>query len=114
MKKEFQLPEEDEKYLNSTGLSWETIIDNKMQWVIIYDYPIDMAYFFPEVKRLDNKPINATCIQKIDNKTFQRWSRHRTAANPWREGIDDISTHLLLVGFWFEQEFIKNPNAHTA
>jgi len=73
-----------------------------------------MAYFFPEVKRLDNKPINATCIQKIDNKTFQRWSRHRTAANPWREGIDDISTHLLLVGFWFEQEFIKNPNAHTA
>ena len=25
-------------------------------------------------------------VQKIDSKDFQRWSRHRTAQNPWKIG----------------------------
>lgn len=138
MRKEFQLPEEDVIYLDGTGLPWETITDGGMQWVIVHNYPvssgyncksvsvalkietgyprtpIDMAYFYPVLQRLDNKAINAITSQQIDGKAYQRWSRHRTTQNPWREGIDDLSTHLTLVSFWFEQEFIKQKNGITA
>lgn len=138
MRMEFQLPEEDVIFLDGLGLSWETINDHGMQWVIVYDYPIvsgynhqkvsvavkietgyprtqlDMAYFYPALQRLDSKTINAICPQIIDGKQYQRWSRHRTSANPWREGIDDLSTHFALISFWFEQEFIKQTNGITA
>jgi hypothetical protein len=73
-----------------------------------------MAYFFPALSRLDGKAINAISFQPINGKTYQRWSRHRTGQNPWREGIDDLSTHLSLISFWFEQEFIKRPNGIAA
>jgi hypothetical protein len=128
---DFQLPEEDVVFLDGLELSWETINDHGMQWVIVYDYPIvfgsvavkietgyprtqlDMAYFYPALQRLDGKTINAICSQIIDEKQYQRWSRHRTSANPWREGIDDLSTHFTLISFWFEQEFIKRTNGIT-
>jgi len=138
MRRQFQLPEHDVIFLDGLGLQWETIIDRGMQWVLIHEYPvyngynqkkvsvaikietgyprapIDMAYFFPHLSRLDGKPIKAISIQPIDGKQFQRWSRHRTGQNPWREGIDDLATHLGLVSFWFEQEFIKQPNGIAA
>jgi len=131
MKRDFQLPEDDVNFLDELCSSWETINDKGMQWVIMHDYPvasgytcqkvavaikietgyprtpIDMAYFHPELQRLDGKPINAISPQLIDGKQYQRWSRHRTPQNPWREGIDDLSTHITLVSFWFEQEFLK-------
>lgn len=137
MRMDFQLPEEDVVFLDGLELSWETINDHGMQWVIVYDYPIvfgynhqkvsvavkietgyprtqlDMAYFYPALQRLDGKTINAICPQIIDGKQYQRWSRHRTSANPWREGIDDLSTHFTLISFWFEQEFIKRTNGIT-
>lgn len=133
MRRDFQLPEDDLIYLNSLGLQWETINDQGMQWVIIHNYPVasgynvdkvnvavkievgyprtplDMAYFYPHLSRKDNKPIGALSHQNIQNIVYQRWSRHRTAANPWRDGIDDLSAHMTLVSFWFEQEFIKRP-----
>jgi len=138
MRREFHLPEHDVTYLDSSGLSWETVNDAGMHWVIVHDYPtpqgynhnkvnvaikieagypraaLDMAYFYPYLARLDGKGINATSHQVIDGKQFQRWSRHRTGSNPWREGIDDLSTHLSLISFWFEQEFIKKPNGIAA
>jgi hypothetical protein len=134
MKKDFQLPEEDVIFLDGLGLPWEAVNDQGMQWVIVHDYPVvfgynhkkvsvaikietgypraplDMAYFFPALQRLDGKAINAISGQQIDGKQYQRWSRHRTGTNPWREGVDDLSTHLALVSFWFEQEFIKQAN----
>jgi hypothetical protein len=137
MRRHFQLPEDDCNFLNGLGLDWETITDQGMQWVIIYNYPVpegynqdeiclaikvetgyprtalDMAYFYPALSRTDGKGINAISIQPIDEKNFQRWSRHYTAENPWREGIDDLSSHLSLVNFWFENEFIKQPNGIT-
>ena len=137
MRRQFQLLQEDEFYLNQTGFDWETVIDSGMHWLIIHNYPVcngynrdmvtvaikietgyprtqlDMAYFYPALTRKDGKGINAISFQQIDNKQFQRWSRHRTAANPWREGIDDLSTHLSLIAFWFEQEFLKQPNGIT-
>jgi len=137
VRQQFQLPESDTVFLDGLGLKWETIIDQNMQWLLVYDHPViegytrdkvdiaikietgypraalDMAYFFPGLLRSDNKAINALSTQAIDGKQFQRWSRHRSPANPWREGVDDISTHLSMIQFWFEQEFIKNPNAIT-
>ena len=137
MKMDFQLPEEDVNFLDVLGLTWETVNDQGMQWVIIHNYPVapgynnqnvlvaikietgyprsplDMAYFYPALQRLDGKPINAICCQLIDGVQYQRWSRHRTPQNPWREGVDDLSTHMTLVSFWFEQEFIKRENGIT-
>ncbi|RIH66190.1 hypothetical protein D1164_04570 [Mariniphaga sediminis] len=133
MRRQFTLPEEDILFLDNLGLEWETIIDRGMHWVIVHDYPVplkydcssvsvavkietgyprlglDMAYFFPHLKRSDGKGIRAVCNMTIDGKQYQRWSRHRTAANPWRAGVDDLSTHFSLINFWFEQEFIKQP-----
>ncbi len=138
MRRQFQLPEEDVIFLDSLALEWETINDQGMQWVVINDYPVaegynldkvsvaikietgyprsplDMAYFYPALQRIDGMPINALSGQIIDGKQFQRWSRHRSGSNPWREGIDDLSTHMSLVQFWFEQEFIKKPNGIAA
>jgi len=135
MRRDFQLPEADTDYLNSLGLLWETIKDQGMQWVVINDYPVvpgynvtkvkvavkietgyprsplDMAYFHPALARKDGQPIGALSPQNITGLPFQRWSRHRTPVNPWRDGVDDLSTHMTLVSFWFEQEFIKRPNA---
>lgn len=138
MRRQFNLPEEDVLFLDSFGSMWETVVDRGMHWVIIHNYPVpaeydcqkvsvaikietgypraglDMAYFYPHLKRKDNKIIRAVCDTSIDGKVYQRWSRHRTPHNPWREGIDDLSTHLTLVDFWFEQEFIKQPYGITA
>lgn len=138
MRRQFQLPEEDIVFLDGLGLMWETLNDGGMQWLIINGYPVipgytlnevsvaikietgypraplDMAYFYPALQRLDGKAINALSHQAIDGKQYQRWSRHRTGQNPWREGVDDISTHLSLVSFWFEQEFIKQKNGVAA
>lgn len=137
MRRNFILPAQDETFLDQLGLLWESIIDGGMQWIIVYDYPLpkgytntlvnvavkietgypraalDMAYFSPPIVRADGKGINAISAQQIDNKTFQRWSRHRTAVNPWREGIDDLSTHLGLVSNWFDEEFKKLANGIT-
>lgn len=138
MRRDFQLPEEDTLFLDNLGLIWEALNDARMQWVIIHNYPVpagynvqqvkvaikmetgyprtplDMVYFFPSLNRLDGKRINAVSMQSIGGELFQRWSRHRTPANPWRAGIDDISTHISLISFWFEQEFIKQPNGIAA
>ena len=138
MKRDFRLSEDDEVFLNSLSLNWEAISEGGMQWIIIRDFPVtpgfnvekvdvaikievgyprtqlDMAYFFPPLSRKDGCPIGAVSSQNIQNVVYQRWSRHRTPTNPWREGIDDLSTHMSLVSFWFEQEFIKKPRAVPA
>ena len=137
MRRQFLLPEQDVAYLDGLGLPWETVNGSGMHWVIIHNYPVlhgynvnevtvavkidtgyprtqlDMAYFFPALSRQDGKAIRAITFQSIDGKQFQRWSRHRTDQNPWRAGVDDLSTHMALVSFWFDQEFLKQPNGIT-
>ena len=138
MRRDFDLPRDDIDYLESHDIIWEAIKEKGMEWVVIKDHPVpygynvdsvsvaikigtgyprtplDMAYFYPALTRLDGKAINATTHQNIDGRQFQRWSRHRTAANPWRPGVDDLSTHLTLICFWFEAEFKKHPNGIAA
>lgn len=125
-RKQFLLPTEDAEFLEDNGLRWEAISQGG-NWLIIHNYPvpggynvtvvqvalmippnypaaqIDMAYFFPYLQKPNGKGITATSPQMIDNKNFQRWSRHRQAGE-WRPGEDNVMTHLLLVNNWLEND----------
>lgn len=126
----FSLPIEDTEFLENKGLHWETLTENGLKWLIMYDYSvpsgynaqavaialqippayptteIDMAYFFPHLARNNNRPISCITQQIIDGKTFQRWSRHRNPGD-WRPGLDNISTHLMLVENWLVKELTR-------
>lgn len=131
MRRQFLLPESDAEHLEAHGLRWETVVEPGWRWLFVHgfpvpagynvssvtaavsispgypDAPLDMVYFYPALVRADGRAIGALSPQAIDGKTFQRWSRHRTGANPWRPGVDDLSTHLVLVQHWLEREFLK-------
>lgn len=131
LRRAFKLPAADHAFLDSTGLAWETIVEGGKHWLLIHDYrlppgyaagsamvallippgypdsQIDMVYLAPSIARLDGVTIKALAQQRIDGNEFQRWSRHRTSAHPWRPGIDDISSHMALVDDWLEREFRK-------
>lgn len=138
LRRQFALLDEDTEFLDNLGLRWEALIDPHGKWVLIHDYSIrdgynvknvllaikmepgypraqlDMAFFYPALSRADQQPINAVTPLIIDQKNFQQWSRHRTPQNPWREGIDNLATHVSLVPVWLEQEFEKRPNVLAA
>jgi hypothetical protein len=129
LRMDFRLPAIDEEYLNGLGLSWETIRDGQNQWLIIHawklpngyniaivdlalmipsnysDSQIDMVFFKPALARSDGRSINNLSQIVIAGLTWQQWSRHRTAQNPWRPGIDDVASHLGLVDEWLRREF---------
>lgn len=131
LRRDFDLLEEDETFLKDYGLQWETVVDGS-HWVLIHDFPthesytearvtaairletgypqsgLDMVYFSPAIVRKDGQPIGATnATQAINGKTYQRWSRHRTAQNPWIAGQDSLGTHIILIEDWLEREFDK-------
>jgi len=136
MRRDFSLSEEDQRFLERLGLPWETILgaNPAQRWLLIHDHPVplgyavdrvtvaiqivpgypdgplDMVYVFPPLVRRDGKTINATqCTESVDGKPFQRWSRHLTAANPWRPGHDNLESYHYLVCDWFRREFVGVP-----
>lgn len=129
VRRDFDLLEADEKFLGEYGHPWETIIDGS-QWVLIHEFPthrgynhphvtaairmetgypntaLDMVYFHPALARKDGEAIGATQTkQLIDGRRYQRWSRHRSAQNPWRAGVDGLDTHVFLIEDWLAREF---------
>lgn len=131
MRRQFDLLPEDEQLLNDYGVPWETVVDGS-HWVLIHDFPthegynhktviaairletgypntaLDMVYFHPALARTDGRPIGATqAVQQIAGVSYQRWSRHRTAQNPWRPAIDSLGTHIVLIEDWLQREFEK-------
>jgi hypothetical protein len=130
-RRDFRLPAADEEYLDGLGLLWEAIRDRQNQWLILRgwkipagynvgtvdlallipsnysDSQIDMAYFKPQLSRLDGRCINNLSQETIAGEIWQRWSRHRTSQNPWRPGIDDVASHLGLVDEWLHREFVS-------
>ena len=131
MRRDFELLAEDAAFLDECGFTWESVADGS-QWVLINGFPLpqgytethttaavrlesgypdaqlDMVYFHPAVVRRDGRPIGATnSNQAIDGRQFQRWSRHRTAQNPWIAGQDSLATHIMLIEDWLEREFEK-------
>jgi hypothetical protein len=131
MRKQFALPSEDLDWLESQRLPFELVSEGGVLRVIVHDFPvpsgynvplvsanvriepgypdsqIDMVYFYPHLARSDGKQIGALATDNFDGKTWQRWSRHRTPANPWRPGIDNLSTHFALVHDWLSRELLK-------
>jgi hypothetical protein len=127
----FALPQADEDYLAGMGLPWETRVHLNGQWLIIHDWKmppgynvatntlalripasysdaqIDMVYFRSPVSRVDGRAIGALTMQPVAGESWQQWSRHRTQSNPWRAGVDDVSSHLSLVDDWLRREFLK-------
>lgn len=130
-RRDFSLPAEDHEWLDGQGLPYELVATNGIQRVVIYDwavcegytvatvavnvridpgYPdcqIDMAYFHPPLVRVSGRVIDATCDDPFDGKNWQRWSRHRTPANPWRPGVDNLATHMAQVQDWLRRELKK-------
>lgn len=127
--RDFRLPEDDEAHLDARGLPWETVRGGNQAWVIIHDFhvpsgyartratlavlispgypdaPLDMCFFHPALQLASGRSIGRTeARQVIRGQVFQRWSRHRTAQNPWRPGVDSLSTHLALVEEWLARE----------
>lgn len=124
----FQLTEEDEECLAAQGRSWEAIVEGGVKWLIFADFPvpdaynhtivsaalrvppsypddqIDMVYFSPPLALKSGRAIGALTTIQIDGKQYQQWSRHRTQANPWRPGLDNVCTHLLQVDCWLQRE----------
>ena len=138
MRRDFEILEEDQDFLESLDLPWETVKDGNSLWVIVHRHPLpdgynqdvvslavnvpigyprtqlDMAYFFPALSRMDGQPIGALAQLTINGKIWQRWSRHRTGKNPWREGIDCLATHFALIDHWLHREFKLRPYAVPA
>ncbi|ODA68965.1 hypothetical protein A7A08_00799 [Methyloligella halotolerans] len=133
LRRQFDLLPQDREFLNEYGLPWEAITDGS-QWVLVHEFPthegynhpkvtaairmetaypnaeLNMVYFYPALTRKDGRGIGATqATQTIDGKVYQRWSRHRTAQNPWKVGRDYLGTHIILVEEWLAREFEKWP-----
>lgn len=131
MRRQFSLPAEDIQWLETSGLTYELVKEGGVLRVILCDFPvpagynvrnvavnlriesgypdaqIDMAYFHPPLARQDGHAIACVSDDPFDGKTWQRWSRHRTGANPWRPGIDNLHTHMVLVENWLAREIQK-------
>jgi hypothetical protein len=128
-RRDFKLPEADEEFLARLDLRWDAVMEANRRWLVICVFPLppgftashadmaieilagyppgplDMAYFFPALKRSDGKAIPQTQhVEQIVGKSWQRWSRHRTADCPWIPGEDCLETHVDLVKAFLERE----------
>lgn len=130
-RRQFSLLPQDVEYLSGINLRWEAISEGNLKTIIIYEWPlplgynisladvhvrisdgypdtqIDMAYFTPPLNRLDLHAINNLSALQFDGREWQQWSRHRTVASAWRNGIDDLGTHMALVDDWLIAELRK-------
>lgn len=128
MRREFTLIEDDADCLSAGGFTWEALVEGGSKWLIIRGYPIvagynvpaadtalrippsypddqiDMVYFHPGLALISGRAIVALTPHALEGKQYQQWSRHRTSANPWRPGLDNVGTHLLQVNSWLERE----------
>ena len=131
-RRDFALPQEDLEWLDRGPHRFELVAEGGVLRVVLYDCPIppgyqqphadinvhiepgypdsqiDMVYVHPPLQRADGKAIAATSSEDFDGRQWQRWSRHRTPANPWRPGLDNLATHFGLVGHWFTRELKKD------
>lgn len=121
-RRDFNVLEIDEKYLDALGCFWETMVDAGHRWLLIHNYrvpagydqqmvtlallipptypgaEIDMFYTNPRLTLTSGQPIDRTQISAVICGTpFNGWSRHRSGTAPWKPAIDNVVTHLALV-----------------
>lgn len=128
---DFTVSDEDVEYLNSKGYTWEAVSQPDAKRIVVrgfqspdgftppqvdmfvilpHGYPdtqIDMVYFHPPLARKDGKVIGSLVTNQFENKAWQGWSRHRTENSPWRQGIDNLASHLMLVDDFLRAELSK-------
>lgn len=128
---DFAVLEEDAEFLNGKSYSWEAVAQAEVKRIVVrgfepprgftpakvdmfvilpHGYPdtqIDMVYFYPALARNDGKPIRSLVTNDFEGKSWQGWSRHRTENSPWRQGIDNVGTHLMLVDNFLRAELSK-------
>lgn len=122
LRSDFALLEKDADYLNTLGIKWETLIDNRRRWLIIRDYllpagfnyevadiaidipasypdaAIDMFYCNPALKLASGTVIEQTASHvSISGITYQRWSRHLNGATRWNPLTDSVITQMAVV-----------------
>jgi len=129
----FRLAASDEAHLDERYPQWESVKDGNNQWIVIPEfhlpagfsvaattlaidlvagYPdaaLDMAYFDPPLERTSGQSIPALSTRQFDSRTWQRWSRHRTKANQWAPGEDNLATHITYVNYFLRAELEKRP-----
>jgi len=127
LRRQFQPPEEDVAALDTSGCPWETIVAEGVRWLLVHEWPVppgltatrvtaavrivtgypaaalDMIYLNPPLQRSDGQAILGLSTLLLDGGTFQQWSRHYTPANPWRIGVDDVSSHLRAAEEWLRR-----------
>jgi hypothetical protein len=127
LRRDFQMPEIDQDFLDANYPSWETLQDGSMPWLILNSFPVppgynhttvraaiqipsgypnaalDMVYFFPDLVRASGRPIAALAPQPIAGQNWQRWSRHYS----WRAGVDELATHIERIKSWLEAELTR-------
>jgi E2/UBC family protein E/multiubiquitin len=121
-RRDFDLLEVDERYLNELGYFWETVNDAGSRWLLIHNYrvpagynqqavllgllipptypgaQIDMFYTSPKLTLTSGRPIDRTQVSAVICGTpFNGWSRHRSEAAKWKPATDNVLTHLALV-----------------
>ncbi|MEF2252203.1 multiubiquitin domain-containing protein [Ralstonia solanacearum] len=128
---DFTVMEEDAEFLNSKSYIWEAVAQLDAKRIVVrgfeppqgfapakvdmfvilpQGYPdtqIDMVYFYPALARSDGKQIPSLVTNAFEDKTWQGWSRHRTENSPWRQGVDNVGTHLMLVDDFLRAELLK-------
>jgi hypothetical protein len=132
MRRDFSLPEEDLAWLEGRSSPYELVRENGILRVVLNEYAvpagydhqfvranvridpgypdaqIDMVYFYPGIALMSHRAIAAVSpCDQFDGQTWQRWSRHRTGANPWRPGLDNLGVHFELVQEWLTRELRK-------
>lgn len=122
LERAFDLPAEDVEHLDARGLRWETVREGRSQWLLLCGFPVphgynvtsatlglmipssypsaplDMFWLRPFLTLASGRSLAQTQSRAaIRGMSFQRWSRHRSAENPWRPSIDNVATHLGIV-----------------
>ncbi|MFL6061630.1 MAG: E2/UBC family protein [Marmoricola sp.] len=115
------LREQDQEFLDSTGLTYSITVDAGFADVVIVDFPTgpglipervnlllrlpfgfpdaapDMFWVEPNVTTAAGAPVPGTEVIEtyVDGRSWQRWSRH--ISQQWRPGIDNLETYLAYV-----------------
>lgn len=120
-RRDFEVSDEDETFLDQLGLRWETVLVGETRWLVIYEYrlpdgyrtrtadlallipreypdaQLDMFYLHPPASLASGGHLDrCDGTVEIEKKSYQRWSRHRQSV-PWDPTKDNVATHLGLV-----------------
>ena len=119
---QFEVLPKDDEYLKQVFEDFRTIIDQGRRWLVVENYElpegyshkqvtlaieipslypqaeIDMFYIYPRIYLPNGVTPSCTeAEQIIEEKSYQRWSRHRSHVSQWNPVIDSVITHFSLI-----------------